>query len=169
MTNAPTPHDKKSLQDLYPAPKTYEERVRDDELRQERYRQRRPRYVRTRIALLLTAAYVAILLLIANIQMFWAAGIAGVSLSYAAGIAIVLLLAACFRYISKAFYVYGWSTPVFMVVYLFVAFGLVRGYFMVDEAALLPMGWLLPFAALVHCGLTLGVLALFGRADEPES
>lgn len=133
MTNSSAPEepselvskvrDRSELANLYPTPKTYDQRQQDTLSRQKLYRRRLPKYPHVNIATYGASVFGCIILFAQNVSSWWAGDEnKGVTMSLVfLSFAIVLVLAASFilwvNYTIKLFSYFEGATKLFWLIY----------------------------------------------------
>jgi hypothetical protein len=134
--------DVEQLQELYPTPKTYEQKKEMDIRRQQRYNDRRPKYPAFRGSLALSIVFYGILFFFANIGTLWgtpnggsdnATALAVAFIGLAFGLVILFALVGALKYMTVVLSAYGRARPTFFVPFLCIAlvlgFGVVEGWY----------------------------------------
>ncbi len=115
--------DRSRLARLYPKPKTYEQRKRDDILRQKSYRRQWPKHPHLNIAAYGSAILGLTVWFIQNLNDSWFGNsnkgliMSTVFLSFAVGIVLVFLIIAWVNYVNKQFSYFGGLASVFWLFY----------------------------------------------------
>lgn len=108
--------DRSSLSTLYPNPKTFDEKQKDKEQREELHKERLPKYPHIKIAFSGGALLTAALLLIQKIGGMWmGGGIAGIFFSFALWLALLGAIVWWIKYVNTVFYAFDVSTILFWI------------------------------------------------------
>jgi len=138
--------ERSDLQDMYPTPKTYDQKIKELSHQNEMFKSRLPKYPSIQIALISSLIFSAVLLLIQNVEsvMTFGGDMAGNMMNTFAFFGAGMILAACaiawVKYTNTIFDSYGGSLSLFWVTYGIVIF-------------MLTGGWLGHFSILVLAGL----------------
>lgn len=115
--------DRSRLGQLYPEPKTYEQRKQDDRLRQQSYRRQWPKYPYLNIATYGSAVLGLVIWVAQNLHVWWFGSsdygitMSTVFFSFAIGFGLAFLLIAWINYVNKLFSYFGSMIRVFWLVY----------------------------------------------------
>ena len=118
MTDEKKPID---LQDLYPTPRTHEQRQEIDRQREDRRLARRPRYMPLRVALGGGLLFFAVLYLFSWLEMLWSSGSMGVSMSFFAATVLLGLGLWLVLYVMSACEQYNVNPGPFLVIWMAVS------------------------------------------------
>jgi hypothetical protein len=116
--------DQSHLVQLYPTPKTYEQRKRDDIIRQLHYRSRWPRRPYLNVALYGGPVIGMVLWFMQNIETWWtgsdteAIAMKNIFFSFSVSVIILALLYAWIHYVHKIFQYFSGSAQVFWAIYI---------------------------------------------------
>ena len=121
-------NDPKNLQDLYPTPKTYEEKQQAVFERRQRFEKRRPKLPALKIALYASAVFYLALVLSRSIAPLWSSGgIVGVSVTFGGSFVLMGAIYLCAKYVYNTLSSYDRSVMPLMVFYLPAALVLFGG------------------------------------------
>lgn len=121
--NDPGEINRSKLSALYPSPKSYEERQKDDELREALYRRRWPKHPSLSISVYGTFTVGVFLWFIQNIATWWFSGTSGavvmsiVFFTSAICLVVLGLFFAWARYVNKMFSYFGGLQVLFWIIY----------------------------------------------------
>lgn len=159
--------DPRALGDLYPVPKTFAERMKDDEARKNLFIKRQPRFVRIQMALYVSIIVIATLIYAITIQSMWVAGsIGSVFLSFAIAIILAFLLLSCWKYVVRTFYQFNCTVALFVTVEIALISGAILALAVLQDFnqthTMLNAGAI----AFAHFALLYGVLLVFIRYEK---
>ncbi len=155
MTETPrNPRNPATPKDLYPTPKTYEQRLADVGQREQWRRARRPRWVALRAGAGAALLFYASVILLMRLEGLWASGVPGVASSFAIASVLFVLMVFLSRFVREACEKYD-CTPI-----LFLFVWSVSLLFLANAA----LTWLsdvnVAWIALVHGVLSGGMLGI---------
>ncbi len=108
--------DRSNLSALYPHPKTFDERQKDQEQRDRLREERLPKHPHVKIALFGSALLSVALLFAQNVINMWmTGGIAGIFFSFALWLILFGGVIMWIKYTNNIFYVYGKSASLFWI------------------------------------------------------
>lgn len=116
--------DRSQLAQLYPKPKTYDQRKQDDQRRQALYRRYWPKYPYLNIAAYGSVILGLVIWFVQSLNAWWYSGgedrgitMSNIFFSFLLGLGLAFLIIAWVRYINKQFSHFGGSMRLFWLVY----------------------------------------------------